>query len=148
MPGGSPSAVLDASALVALVAKERGHAVIRRVIAAGNSVTTPTGLAEALNSLHRRGYGGSREDVVDDLVELGLRVEPMVEEDALEMAFLLARSAELAERNEEDARKVGGLSLGDAACLAVARRLNAIAVVSDGTWEVLEVPGLKVQPFR
>ena len=134
--------------MVALVAKERGHEVIRKVIAAGNAVTTPTGLAEALDSLRRRGYGGSREDVVADLEELGLRVEPIVEEDALEMAFLLARSAGLAERNEADAGKVGALSLGDAACLAVAHRLDAIAVVSDGTWEVLGVPGLKVHPFR
>ena len=138
-----PKAVLDASALVAMVRKERGAETVEKIIRAGVAVTTPTGLAEALITCERKGYSRSRQDLKDDLLELGLRVEPLLEEDAAEIAFLLSRSDELG-----NDRRIGRLSLGDAACLAVARRLGLPAVVSDGTWELLAVPGLKVQPFR
>ncbi len=141
-------AVLDASALVALVHGENGHTTVRRIIEAGFAVTTPTGLAEALNTARRKGYQGTREELRDDLAELGLKVEPIVEEDAAEMAFLLGRSADLGAAGGKHAAKLGSLSLGDAACLAVARRLGIPAVCSDGTWELLDVSGLRVMPFR
>ncbi len=54
----APKAVLDASALVALVHSENGHDTVRRIIEAGFAVTTPTGLAEALNTLGARATGG------------------------------------------------------------------------------------------
>jgi len=126
-----------------MVRKERGAETVEKIIRAGVAVTTPTGLAEALITCERKGYSRSRQDLKDDLLELGLRVEPLLEEDAAEIAFLLSRSDELG-----NDRRIGRLSLGDAACLAVARRLGLPAVVSDGTWELLAVPGLKVQPFR
>lgn len=135
-------AVLDASALVAVVLKERGHNVLTTILAAGSATTTPTGLAEALTTCHRNGHKQSREELSNGLLDIGLTVEPIVEEDAVEMAFLLAKSDEL------PTKKVGSLSLGDAACLAVAHRLDATAVMSDGTWEVLDIPGLKIMPFR
>ena len=141
-------AILDASAIVALVRREHGGEAIRKLIAAGVASTTPTGLAEALITCHRKGYKGTREELADDLREYGLTVEPIVGDDAEEMAYLLARSDELENHNSPTAGSHGKLSLGDVACLAVAYRLGASAVVSDGTWELLERPGLKVLPFR
>ena len=141
-------AVLDASAIVALVMRERGADVIVKLIEAGVATTTPTGLAEALITCRRKGYNSSHDDLVDDLRNLGLTIEPLVEADASEMAFLLARSDEIAARDKSKAQKAGKLSLGDVACLAVAQRLGASAVVSDGTWELLDVRGLQVLPFR
>jgi len=138
-----PKAVLDASALVAMVRKERGAETVEKIIRAGFAVTTPTGLAEALITCERKGYSRSREELQEDLLGLGLRVEPLLEEDAAKIAFLLSRSDDLRDDN-----RIGRLSLGDAACLAVARRLGLPAVVSDGTWELLAVPGLKIRPFR
>lgn len=138
-------AILDASAIVALVRKERGWEVVRHLVASGVAATTPTGLGEALITCSRRGYRGSRSELADDLRELGLVVEPLIEQDGEEIAILLERSDELA---AWDGKPRGSLSLGDAACLAVARRLDVVAVVSDGTWEILAVPGLKVRPFR
>lgn len=135
--------MLDASALVALVLKERGGDTVERIVRAGVATTTPTGLAEALITCGRKGYRHPRVELYDDLLEVGLQVEPLVEADALEMAFLLARSDAL---RDDDC--VGRLSLGDAACLAVAHRLGLPAVVSDGTWELLGVAGLEVRPFR
>lgn len=109
---------------------------------AGSAATTPTGLAEALTICRRKGHKQSREELSNGLRDIGLAIEPIIEEDAVEIAFLLAKSDEL--RTE----KVGSLSLGDATCLAVAHRIDATAVMSDGTWETLDVPGLKIKPFR
>lgn len=133
---------MDASALVAVVLKERGHDVLTTLLTAGSAITTPTGLAEALAICRRNGHRQSREELSSGLLGIGLTVEPIIEEDAAEMAFLLAKSDELP-RN-----RVGSLSLGDAACLAVAHRLDATAVMSDDTWEILDIPGLKIMPFR
>ena len=144
----STQAILDASAIVALVRRERGSDTVRKLISAGVASTTPTGLAEALITCHRKGYRGTRQQLADDLHELGLVVEPIVEADAVEMAHLLERSDERVAGQGMRTGTVGRLSLGDVACLAVARRLDAAAVVSDGTWELLEIPGLKVFPFR
>lgn len=141
-------AILDASAIIAFVRRERGGDVVRELISAGFASTTPTGLAEALITCHRKGYRGTRDELADALRGFGLAVEPIVEDDAAEMAHLLARSDELSRRGTKAKSATGKLSLGDAACLAVARRLEAAAVVSDSTWELLDVPGLKVLPFR
>lgn len=143
-----PKALLDASAIVALVFKERGYGVVERIVKAGIAATTPTGLAEALDACRRKGYKGTRDELVADLAELGLEVTPLIEEDGPEMAFLLERAAELAAKGGNHAAKLGTLSLGDAACLAAAVRLGTTAVFSDGTWELLEIRGLQVQPFR
>ena len=133
---------MDASALVAIVLKERGHEVLMKIIMAGLATITPTGLAEALTVCRRNGHKQSREDLSNSLLDIGLTVEPIIADDAVEIAFLLAKSDEM------PTRKVGSLSLGDATCLAVAYRLDATAVMSDNTWEILGIPGLKIMPFR
>ncbi len=135
-------AVLDASALVAIVLKERGHQVLIKIIMAGSATITPTGLAEALTVCRRNGHKQTREDLSNSLFDIGLTIEPIIEKDAIEIAFLLAKSDDL------PTRKIGSLSLGDATCLAVAYRLDATAVMSDNTWEMLGIPGLKILPFR
>lgn len=137
-----PRAVLDASALVAFLFKERGHEVIKKLIDAGVA-TTPTGLAEALDIARRKGHKRTRDELADDLAELGLAVEPLVAEDGTTIAYLLA----LADAKAAENPKVGTLSLGDAACLAVADRLEIPAVFSDGTWEALDLR-IKILPFR
>jgi PIN domain nuclease of toxin-antitoxin system len=133
--------VLDASAIVALIMKERGHEVISQIVRAGVAATTPTGLAEALAVCRRKGHGRSRDELAGDLAALGLTVESVEESDGVEMAFLLAKSDDLPSG-------VGSLSLGDAACLAVAHRLGVPAVMSDAICKQLQGPGLTIQPFR
>ena len=135
-----PRAVLDASAIVAVLFKERGHEAVVQIIKAG-AVVTPTGLAEALTVARRKGHRRSTTELMDDLGELGLMVEPIDADDAEAMADLLRRSDEL------DDPRLGSLSLGDAACLAVAKRLHLPAVASDGTWEVLDTD-ITVLPVR
>lgn len=62
------------------------------------------------------------------------------------MAYLIGKSDDLYSKEP----RLGRLSLGDAACLAVARRLGLPALASDATWEVLGGPSdsVRVLPFR
>jgi ribonuclease VapC len=70
------------------------------------------------------------------LAELDLRVEDWSED----LAF---RSAEFSPFN-----KSHGLSLGDRACLTLAKQLRATAVTSDRAWKRLPSLGVSVMLFR
>ncbi|MGI8686487.1 MAG: hypothetical protein ACR2MO_15600 [Acidimicrobiales bacterium] len=83
------------------------------------------------------------DELADDMGELGLEIELLDLEDGIEMARILAAAAAKAASQP----KIGGLGLGDAACLAVAARLDRPAVFSGGMWEVLDLP-VKILPFR
>jgi ribonuclease VapC len=136
--------VLDASALVALVRREKGWQAILSILGTGTAVTTPTGLAETLDTCRRRGAGISRTEICEFLELLGLGVEPLIAEDAVEIAFIMERAASRKKSNSFG----GDLSLGDAARLSVGRRLNAIVVFSDNAWESLDLSGIEILPFR
>jgi ribonuclease VapC len=119
--------VLDASALLAHLTNEPGADLVADAISGGVSNST-VNLAEALSALATRGKDPS--DVVSDLSARGLlggaiTVEPFTTADATEAARLrsLTRSA--------------GLSLGDRACLAAARRLGTAALTADHAWDGL-----------
>lgn len=133
--------VLDASALVALLRREKGWQAVEKIIESGNAVTSPTGLAETFDICRNKKSGMSHTEIWESLSLIGLRVEPLVEEDAIEIAFILEQ-ADSANKN------LGSLSLGDAVCLALGRRLEAVVVASDSFWEILDIPGIKVIPFR
>lgn len=132
MPQPTVQPVLDASALLAYLGNEMGADLVADAIAGGASIST-VNLAEALSTLATRGRDPG--DVVSELTGRGLlagalTVEPFTTADATEAARLrpLTRSA--------------GLSLGDRACLAVARRLTAAVLTADEAWRGL---GLDVQ---
>ena len=135
-------AVLDASALIALVLKEKGADVVAKIVSAG-AVVSATNMAETLTICRRKGHRQPSPELLSDLTNLGLDIEPVTEEDSLEIAHLLRLSDERRAREPE----VGSLSLADATCLALGRRLGLPVVMSDGTWEVLEA-GISVLPFR
>jgi PIN domain nuclease of toxin-antitoxin system len=107
--------VLDASALVALIRKERGWQTISTILDSGTAVTTPAGLAGTLDICRRRGVGRTRNELCEFLALLGLGIDP---------------------------------SIGDAACLSVGRRLNAIVVFSDNAWNSLVLSGIEILPYR
>ena len=68
------------------------------------------------------------ETLRDDLEALGVAVL-VLDGDAAEEAA-----------NLRLATRTAGLSLGDRACLALARQLDLPAVTADSTWEGLELP--------
>jgi ribonuclease VapC len=119
-----PAPVLDASALLAYLRDERGADRVAEVIAEGATIST-VNLAELLSSTAERGRDPSQlaEQLADrGLLHGAIRVEPFSTADAIEVGRLrpLTRDA--------------GLSLGDRACLALARRVGVAAYTADTAW--------------
>jgi PIN domain nuclease of toxin-antitoxin system len=116
-------AVLDASALVAVLWEEPGAEAVEPLLR-GAAIST-VNWAEVLQRYHAAGVStaGKRESIE----ALGVRIEPFTSEDA-ELAAALWRST-----------RAAGLSLGDRACLALARRIGTPAHTADRAWASLDV---------
>lgn len=123
--------VLDASALLVLVLDEPGADTVAEVLSEG--ALSAVNLAEVLGTLGDRRVDAS--GLADHLAAAGVRVEPMTERDA----------AEVAELRRIDTRQV--LSLGDRCCLALARRLSAPVLTADRGWSALET-GVEIRQVR
>jgi ribonuclease VapC len=129
--------VLDASALLAHLRDEPGADVVAEAIASGAVIST-VNLAEVFSRVADR--GGDPAKLVAELTQSGLldgaiTVEPFTAADAIDVGRLrpLTRDA--------------GLSLGDRACLALARRLNAPALTADTDWQGV-AHGVELCPIR
>ncbi len=115
------TAVLDASALLALINREKGTGAVLPVLEAARMSTV--NIAEVLSKLSDIGMPPA---VAEDLISrLGLTVEP----------FELSH-AERAARLRPTTRHLG-LSLGDRACLALAQERGLPAYSADQSWSDL-----------
>lgn len=123
--------VLDTSALLALIQAEPGSARVTDVL--GAAVISAVNLAEVVTRLADRGV--PRQAIRRQLARLDLGVMP-VDEDLAYAAGLL-----------RPATRALGLSLGDRVCLALARRLGAVALTTDQTWGRLQI-GVAVELLR
>ena len=131
-PPGRPEvrAVLDASAILALLLGEPGAETVADAIADGAAISTVTH-AEVGTVLIRNGHDPSLLAQVTAQVS----VELFTVADADTAAALIADGARL------------GLSLGDRACLALAKRLNAPALTVEQVWAQLDV-GIEITLIR
>jgi ribonuclease VapC len=132
-----PSAVLDASALLAYLQGENGAEQVSAALTHG-TVISAVNWAEVLSKLADKGK--PPEAVSDQLTQLGLlgqaiQIYPLDAGLCEEIAKLspLTRSA--------------GLSLGDRACLALASHLKLPALTADQIWKTLNV-GVSVHLIR
>jgi PIN domain nuclease of toxin-antitoxin system len=131
------AAVLDASAVLAYLNREAGAELVADLLAVRASVSA-VNLAEVLSTGADRGV--APEQLIARLANVGildgaLSVEPFTAEDASTVGSL-----RLATRR-------AGLSLGDRACLALARRLDAPAVTADTAWSELDA-GVEIRLVR
>lgn len=131
--------VLDASALLAWVRKERGAETVGRLMSV--AVVPAPNLTEVLHRARGRGHRMSPEELHDHVVVMGLEVESFKQTDAVRAAELLLYSAEHPGPNDER------LSLGDASCIAVAERLRLPISGDDSYWSLLPL-GVDFHPFR
>ena len=123
--------VLDASALIALMREEKGAERVATVI--DHAVIGAVNLAEVTSKFVREGIAIG---VVREWVEtLELDVRPFDRELAYAAGALLP------------ATRGQGLSLGDRACLALARTLGAPALTTDRAWRDVEV-GVAIEVIR
>ena len=118
------SCVLDASALLALLNQEPGSEYVAAGIANGAAMST-VNLSEVVAKLSDIGIP---EEVIREAISvLGIAIVDFDTALAYDVGLLrpLTRQA--------------GLSLGDRACLALARRLDLPAVTTDRVWENLSL---------
>ncbi|MCE9583837.1 MAG: type II toxin-antitoxin system VapC family toxin [Planctomycetes bacterium] len=120
-----PKSVLDASALLAFLLRERGFSAVKSALHRGAAMSA-VNWAEVLSKLSD--VGRDPEEVVRDLTERdifgrSLAILPFDEPIARDAARL--RSATISK----------GLSLGDRACIATGRRFRLPVLTADKTWE-------------
>ncbi len=117
------TAVLDASAVLALLFGEPGAETVVEHIAAGAAIST-VNLAEVATVLVRNDRD---PHTVLDPLRVQVEIVPFMDADALITAELYPLVS------------ARGLSLGDRACLALARRLDAPAVTAEHLWSGLDL---------
>ena len=110
--------VLDASAILALLNDEPVAAAVAAALE--DAVVSAVNLSEVVAKLLEVGL--SREEADEALGGLGLEVQPFDEAAAWAAGTLRA------------ATRRAGLSLGDRACLALARELGVPALTADAAW--------------
>jgi ribonuclease VapC len=123
--------VLDASALLALVHGERGAERVTEIL--DRAVISAVNLAEVVGRLADRGLPG--DAIRQRLERLGLGTIPVDEDLAYAVGLLRPATRRL------------GLSLGDRVCIALARRLGAVALSADRAWAQLDI-GVRVELLR
>ena len=123
--------VIDASALLALLHSEPGAEVVEEVLE--QAAVSTVNWSEVYQRWVARevDVAGLRADVE----ALGLEIVPLTVEDAEQAAELWS------------ATRLRGLSLGDRACLALARRLARPALTADRAWLDLGL-GVEVRAIR
>ena len=123
--------VLDASALLAVIQAERGSERVAEVL--DRAAISAIDLAEVVGRLADLGLPG--ETIRRQLERLDLGVVAVDEDLAYAAGLLRPAAREL------------GLSLGDRVCIALARRLGAVALTADRAWTRLDL-GVPVELVR
>lgn len=122
--------VLDASALLAAYRAEPGAKLVNEVLRTAFMCTV--NWSEVLQ--HARRVGLPTESLREELEHQGVTLMDFNAIDAAEAAELAGSHPAL------------GLSLGDRACLALAKRLGGTAVTADRAWS--QVKGVSVKLIR
>ena len=130
-------AVLDASALLAYLNREAGAEAVADELGVGASMSA-VNFAEVLSTAADRAV--EPEQLIARLTEVGvlngaISLEPFTGSDASTVASLRPTACDV------------GLSLGDRACLALARRLDAPAVTADAALAEVDV-GVEIRLIR
>ncbi|MEG3152185.1 type II toxin-antitoxin system VapC family toxin [Sphingomonas sp. ZT3P38] len=123
--------VLDASALLTVLQGQPGAERVIEVLP--DAIISAVNLAEVASKLQERGMPDDR--VTANIEALELTVAPFDGRLAIEAGLLRAST------------RSAGLSLGDRACLALARSLGATAVTTDRAWEALDI-GVRNRPLN
>ena len=123
--------VLDASALLALLNAEKGADRVQDLLP--QAVISAVNLAEVVTRLSA--IGMPEAEIRNTLALLGLETIPFGEEQAYQAGLLYPPTQPL------------GLSLGDRACLALAKTTTATAVTADRAWGDLDI-GIAINLIR
>ena len=128
-----PRAVLDASAVLAVVLEEPGADLVADALRSGAAMST-VNVAEVAARLHQDGWSVSEVALVAET--LGIEV------------LLFGPEAALLSGRLRPATRGLGLGLGDRACLATGRIEGCPVLTSDRSWQELDIAGLDIRCIR
>ncbi len=123
--------VLDASALLALLNAEKGAEVVADSLQ--GAVVSTVNLSEVVAKLND--FGMPEDEIYEVIESLGLEIQPFDKEQAYQTGLLRAKT------------KSFGISLGDRACLNLARMLGLTTLTADRNWTALDV-GASIKVIR
>jgi len=126
-----PEAVIDASALLALLNAEPGADVVAEALPGG--VISAVNLSEVVAKLCDAGM--PEKTIRQALQPLGLEIVPFDEEQSYQAGLLRTSTHDL------------GISLGDRACLSLAKTLGVAALTADRAWAGLSI-GATIKVIR
>ncbi len=118
---------LDASALLAYIFNEPGADVVAEVLS--RAAISSVNLSEVITKLLDKNM--PMDEIVERIGRLGLEVVPFDSDQAFQAALLRSSTRHL------------GLSLGDRACLQLARTLGRPVLTADRAWT--QLPDLLVE---
>lgn len=127
--------VLDASAILAWILREQGSERVRQLLETGDCLISGVNAAEVVTKLADKNRPVAALQQV--ITRIGAKCVPFDAAQATEAGLLRPPTRHL------------GLSLGDRACLALARSRGATAVTTDRLWLELAAPlGLHIECIR
>ena len=129
----SVACVLDASAVLALLQAEPGQDVVMAHLERGACLISAINVTEVLTRLIDRGMRQSDAETALDALELEVAT--------FDHTAARACAALRAETRQH------GLSIGDRACLALARQRESVAVTADRAWRLLDC-GIRIELIR
>lgn len=115
--------VLDASAVLAVLNNETGSDIVQKALP--DAVISTVNLAEVVTRLTARNM--PEGEIREVLSLLGIESVPFTEETAIRSGVLFSET------------KSAGLSIGDRACLALAKEMKAAAITADRKWQSLDI---------
>jgi PIN domain nuclease of toxin-antitoxin system len=125
--------VLDASAVIAVLDREPGQEIVRPALR--GALLSAVNLAEVITKLCERGVAAERAREITE--DLGVEVVWFDEDLAIATGALRM------------ATRPAGLSLGDRACLALARARNGVAFTAEHRWRsVAAAAGVTIRNIR
>ncbi len=125
--------ILDTSALLAHLWKETGEERVAHLLTTERCLLGATNLAELVSKVTERGLPASKVPIL--VSSLNVEIVPLTQEQA-ELSGILRQPT----RHQ-------GLSLGDRACLALAKTLGGTAITADHPWLALDL-GIAIECIR
>lgn len=125
--------ILDTSALLAHLWKEPGEARIAHLLTTERCLLGATNLAELISKVIERCLPASEVPILVN--SLNVEIVPLTQEQAELVGILRQTTRHL------------GLSLGDRACLALAKTLGGMAITADRPWQALDL-GIAIECIR
>jgi len=126
-----PEVVIDASALLALLNDEPGTDVVAEALPQG--IISAVNLSEVIAKLCDAGM--PEKAIHQALQPLGIEIVPFDEEQAYQAGLLRTSTHDF------------GISLGDRACLSLAKKLGIDALTADRAWTELSI-GTTIKVIR